>query len=656
MKVAGALKDAMTFLQKGQPDQALAICWDILKDQPDYVEALNLGGIASFQTGDLGQASAMLRKSLEHNPRDAEVFYNLGLIDVSREKLNEAADAFEAAIRIDPHHAGAYNNLANVRREQGQLDEAVDFYRQAIKYRPDYHLALENLGNLLLKLNQPEEARDAFVRLLEIIPPNAAILSNLGEALKSMEQFEDAATALGEAISLSPDTPDLHLELSMVFMEAGQLINAQAACKSAIRQAPDRAGLYFHHGNILYRLGYAEESEAAFLHALKIKPDFIECLKNLGNLYKELGSFDEAKACFRQVLDIEPDDIRIFLSLLDFKTMTGDDHNIRAMQGFLEKTGVSQTDRQSLYFNLAKSFDGLGDYDAAFENFQKGNAIKRGLLDYDIGADIAKMKQTAKVFSPDLLSQNTDGGDQSDIPIFIVGMPRSGTTLVEQIIATHPFVHGGGESEHLNELVSKIRSNKDKDRQYPDWVNDVDAKGLYDIGNAHVEALRLGAGETQRITDKMPGNFLYLGLIRLALPNAKIIHCIRDPMATCFSCYQKEFASPLGFSWDLAELGEYYQAYYELMAHWRDVLDDWILDVRYEQLVANQKDETQRLLDFCGLPWDDACLSFYKSKRLVKTSPQVRQPIYNNAVAHWRNYHKLLSPLSDALGSLAPKS
>jgi len=649
------MKDVMTFLQQGKPDQALARCQEIIKNQADHVEALNLGGIAAFQTGDLEQAATMLRKTLEHSPNDAEVYYNLGLIEAGRKNLNEAAEAFEATITIDPNHAGAYNNLGNVRREQGQLEEAEDSYRHAIKHCPDYHLALENLGTLLLKLDQPDEARDFFVRLLELMPPSAPILSSLGEALKSMGRFDEAASALGEAISLSPENPDFLLDLSIVFMEADQLNDAEAACQSAIGLAPERSDLHFHHGNILYRLGLAEESEASFLRALKIKPDYSDCLKNLGDLFKELGRFDEAKACFRQALEIQPDDLKVFLSLFNIKTITGDDPDLLVMQGFLDKPGISHADQQSLFFNLAKTFDGLGDYDTAFENLRKGNALRRALFDYDVGADIAKMKQTARIFSPDFLSQSAQGGDQSDIPIFIIGMPRSGTTLTEQILAAHPAVHGGGESEHLNQLVSKIRSNKDPGKRYPDWVNDIDAKSLHDIGSAHVEALRLGAGEARRVTDKMPGNFLYLGLIRLALPNAKIIHCIRDPMATCFSCYQKEFASPLEFSWDLTELGQYYRAYHDLMGHLRGVFGDWILDLRYEQLVADQEQETGRLLDFCGLPWDEACLSFYKSNRLVKTSHEVRQPIYNKAVAHWRHYHKYLDPLRGALGPLAPK-
>ena len=328
------------------------------------------------------------------------------------------------------------------------------------------------------------------------------------------------------------------------------------------------------------------------------------------------------------------------------------------MEALAAKTdGLSKTDRMQLDFALGKAYADLKDHDRSFRHLLAGNAAKRATIAYDEQAAFALFDRIESLFTPDLIAAKSGGGDPSPMPIFIIGMPRSGTTLVEQIIASHPVVYGAGELQNFNDVVLTVRGPDGNSLPYPEFVAALDAAALQQIGARYIALVRALAAkyeraDTARITDKMPSNYYFAGLIHLALPNAKIIHTIRDPVDTCISCFSKLFSAEQNHTYDLSELGRYYRRYERLMAHWRSVLPaGCILDVRYEDIVSDVEQQARRIIAYCGLPWTDRCLSFHETERPVRTASatQVRQPIYSSAVGRWRVYEQHLGPLLDAL-------
>jgi hypothetical protein len=329
------------------------------------------------------------------------------------------------------------------------------------------------------------------------------------------------------------------------------------------------------------------------------------------------------------------------------------------MEALAAKGAGSKTDRLYLDFALGRAYADLKDYRRSFQRFLSGNAGMRALMDFDVKPTLAMFDHIERVFTPALIEAKSGHGDPSTAPIFVIGMPRSGTTLVEQILASHPDVHGAGELSAFYEAMLSVRGPDGRPIAGPASVPALDPKAFGEIGSRYVAAIRALAPTTPFITDKRPNNYYFIGLIHLALPNAKIIHVMRDPIDTCVSCFSMYFTFDrmgLKQTFDLAELGRYYRRYEQLMAHWRRVLPPGrILDVRYENVVADLEGETRRMLYYCGLPWDEDCLAFYKTKRAVLTASaaQVRRPIYDTSVGRWRVYEEFLGPLLAELRSAA---
>jgi hypothetical protein len=324
------------------------------------------------------------------------------------------------------------------------------------------------------------------------------------------------------------------------------------------------------------------------------------------------------------------------------------------MEALAAKTeGLSKTDRLQLDFALGKAYADLKDYKRSFRHLLAGNTAKRAAISYDERSVFNLFDRIEATFTRELITQKSGSGDPSHMPIFVIGMPRSGTTLIEQIIASHPMVHGAGELQTFNDVILTVRGADGKALGYPDFVPALDAPALRQIGSRYIADVRQLAPTGERVTDKMPSNYYFAGLIRLALPNAKIIHSVRDPVDTCISCFSKLFTAEQNHTYDLAELGRYYKRYERLMAHWHGVLPaESIMDVRYEYVVADLESQARRIIAHCGLPWDDRCLLFHETHRPVRTASatQVRQPIYKSAVGRWRVYEEHLKPLLGALG------
>jgi tetratricopeptide (TPR) repeat protein len=387
----------------------------------------------------------------------------------------------------------------------------------------------------------------------------------------------------------------------------------------------------------------------SYTAALTARPDYADAYNNMGGLLTELGRLDDAKAALHRALELNPRLIGAYVNLGKCKTFTAEDPHLAAMQTLERAMGLSKTDRMRLHFALAKAYADIKDHNRAFENLSRGNALKREQITYDEAATLRLFKSTEATFTRDLVAAKAGFGDPSAVPIFILGMPRSGTTLVEQILASHRDVHGGGEHETLIGLVRTVRGPEGTVAPpYPDFVASAADEVFGEMGARYVAELRRFAPDAGRVTDKVPQNFFLAGLIHLALPNARIIHVIRDPVDTCISCFSMLFTAGQHHTYNLAELGRYHRHYQTLMAHWHNVLPQGrIFDVRYEDIVNDLENEARRILAHCDLDWDPNCLEFHQNQRPVHTASarQVRQPIYNSAIGRGRVYEPYLGPL-----------
>jgi hypothetical protein len=326
---------------------------------------------------------------------------------------------------------------------------------------------------------------------------------------------------------------------------------------------------------------------------------------------------------------------------------------LAAMERLAASDDLSPADHMQLHFALGKALSDLRQHDAAFEHLRRGNAMKRATTGYDEAAALGLFDRIEATFTPERIARMAGGGQPSAVPILVLGMPRSGTTLVEQILASHPQVHGAGELDAFDAVVRSVHGPGGERAPYPEFVPALDATAIGMIGAHYLTRLEALAPDAPHVTDKMPSNFYFVGLVHLALPRARIIHVMRDPVDTCLSCFSKLFSAPQDHTYDLAELGRYYARYARLMAHWRKVLPPGrMLEVRYEDVVADLEGEARRITAHCGLAFDPRCLAFHRTERPVRTASatQVRQPLYRGAVGRWRPYARHLGPLLAELG------
>ncbi|MFC1845281.1 sulfotransferase, partial [Thermodesulfobacteriota bacterium] len=430
----------------------------------------------------------------------------------------------------------------------------------------------------------------------------------------------------------------------------GKLQEAIASFRQAISLSLDSAELYNNLGNALRDFGEMDEAVTCFDKAIALKPDFVEAHNCLGIVFRETGKMDDAIACFRKALALKPDYAVAFRNLSLMVQYTEVDDDVLAMENLYKKRDLPDVYRIDLGFALGKVYGNVKDYDKSFHFILGANQLKRKTYEYSIQEDRDLFARIKETFSPDFFASHHGPGFLDRTPIFILGMPRSGTTLVEQILASHPLVFGAGELAILRNMINDMCTGKEV-AEFPECMKDLGLDVIKRMGKNYIKKIRKYSNEAEYITDKLPYNFLYVGLIKTILPAAKIIHCKRNPMDTCFSIYKNDFSGTHKYAFDLVELGQYYNLYSDLMAHWEKVLPGFMYTLRYEELIADQQNQTKSLLDFCNLHWDEACLTFHKTERTVSTASlaQVRQPIYKDSVELWKRYEKQLNPLKKVL-------
>ena len=640
------LQQALALHNEGRLPEAESLYRHILSIEPEHPDALHYLGMLAYQVGKSDIAAELINKALKLRPDYVNAHNNLGIIFSAQGKLQESAACYRKALSLKPDYAEVHFNLANTLKELGRPDEAAAGYRQAISLKPGYAEAHNNLGALLYGLGKPEDAAACFQQAISLNPNYAEAYYNLGNTCKDQHEFEEAVGSYRKALTLKPDYAEALYNMGVVFRELGKLDEAETSLHRALAIIPDHIDALDNLGGVLKAQGKLNEAVSCLQRALALNPDHAAMHYNLGVIYRELGRLDEAVRCYRKALSLKPDYAAAFKDLTSIVKITEPDDAVQSMEHIYYKGDISAEDRIAIGFALGKVFEDLKNYEKSFEYICAANRITRSSYDYSIKNDRGFLERIKKIFSADFFASHPISGSRDNTPIFIVGMPRSGTTLVEQILASHPMVFGAGELTVLTDLTDHICGTKEA-AQYPECVTNLNNDSFTRAGADYIDAIRKYSGNAKHITDKMPYNFLHVGLIKTVLPRAKVIHCRRNPMDTCYSIFKNYFKDAHGYAYDMVELGQYYKLYRDLMSHWEKVLPGFIYPVIYEELVANQQNQIKNLLDFCGLPWDEACLSFHKTRRTVSTASlaQVRQPIYKDSVELWKHYEKQLEPL-----------
>lgn len=617
--------EAVRLHQAGRFAEAAQRCEEALGREPMHHGAQQLLGALYVQRGKIESGLALLAAAVAALPEDPEARNNLGMALQAAGRHAEAAAEYEKALKLRPGYAVAFNNLGNALDALGRRAEAIDRYREALTVEPRYPAACNNLGAALMKDNRPEEALTEFRRALTLRPDFAEARLNLGETLSLLKRHEEAVAVFRQALARQPDRPEAHLGL----------------------------------GRALQGLNCHREAIEHFRAAIRLRPHDGEAHLALGLALQELGDAREAGDCFEAALGLEPRRSAHYFNLANLGRIAPDDGRVAAMLALAEDVSLSVEEKSVLHFALGKALADVGEEARGFEHLIRGNALHRERLTVNEADRIELLHRVQDVFTPELISRARKTPDAGPAPVFIMGMPRSGSTLIEQILAAHPLVFAAGEVEALRDAERGVS----RGARFPDNVPGFTEADLARIARSYLDRLSLvsrrglaDAGtprrQISRITDKMPANFRYVGLIRMALPQARIIHTVRDPVDTCLSCFAIRFERQ-PFSFDLGALGRYYRAYAALMEHWRKVLPgDAILDVQYETLVSDFENEARRIVAWCGLEWDDACLRFQDASRPVRTasSVQVRQPLYRSSIGRWRPSDEVLRPLLDGLG------
>ncbi len=621
------------------------------------------------QLGQLDKAVSHGLRAVKLEPTVAAAHSNLGVAYYDQKQLDQAEKCQKRALILDRQFKVALNAMGSIKRERGDPDAAIDFYRRAVTADGDYVEALNNLGALLVMQRRYEEALLHLTRALQLAPGYCAPQCNLGFVLNGLERYTEAFPHFQLALQIRPDYAEAYLGLAEVYQKQQLLPQAESAARQAVALMSGNAEAHSILAAVLAEAGATQQALSHFDQALTISPALPSALLGKGNLCLELGDLKLAEGLFSHALRGESPQRQLAARyhLSQIRKVSADDPNLAALEAAVELEGLTQNEQRYLHFALGKSYDDTGRYDLAMRHFLQGCALKRKTLHYDAAADAQTFTDTMAMFSEENIRRWQGAGYESkldaNLPIFVLGMPRSGTTLVEQIIASHAEVFGAGELPDLLQMLNRpIAGNPDQNGQknFPQCMAGVSHQQIAAWGAEYVAGLRqhypaASHPGVRHITDKMPSNFFAVGLIQVMLPNAKIIHVRRNPIDTCLSCFTRLFSHGQEYSYDLAELGQYYAGYERLMQHWRTVLPEGaFFEVQYEDIVADMETQARRMITYCGLEWDAACQDFHKTRRTIRTASvtQVRQPIYNSSVGRWHHYQEHLVPLLQALGKL----
>ena len=640
--------------QLGQDIQAIEIINQAIAKSPDSENYYTDLALIHFNSGHHDEAVKICEQTLQMNPENTSALLTLGNSFFQQERYEDAVLVYQKVVTLNPDDATANFNLGNALRELGKVDEAVSAFEHTLRIHSGYIEAHNNLGNLLRELGEHERAANHLREALILFPDYVEAHTNLGIVLKDLERLDEAREELEFAIQLNPDFAEAYNHLGTVLDKLGIPDEALSSLNKAIELKPDYADAHNNLGSFLFKQKKLDTAKIEFQIALELNPDFAEAMSNMGSLYLFYGDMEKAKMYLENAMKIKPNFTDAMMKLAGIGEFNfNNEVDIERITQDIENNIFDESDSETIHFTLGKVYDDCGKFDKAIHHYNEGNRIKRKKMDFNRDIHRQYIDDLIEIFSENYFENCNIVGDNSRRPVFIIGMPRSGTTLVEQIISSHERCFGADELTYFNQIAATLPELLGTNTSFPACMSLLDQSTAQDIIRDYLDLLSTFSVDVERVTDKMPNNFLRLGLIAILFPNASFIHCHRSELDTCLSIYFQNFiqSSTLTYAYDLGDIGAYYFQYKRLMEHWRKVLPVKICDVEYESLVKNQDIETRRIIDFIGLPWDEHCLSFHETKRTVMTASfwQVRQPIYTSSTDRWKNYDSYLDPLKEAL-------
>ena len=608
-------------------------------------------GFAHHQAGRLRRAEALYRKVLQKDPDDANALHLLGVVAYQCGAAGLALRLIERALPALPDLPDAHLSYGNALCEVGRVAEAVASYRRALALKPDYGMAHNNLAAALNRQDEFAAGLASSERASALIPEFFGAYVNYAGALIGLERFAEAEAPLRRALDLAPDGAKAHCDLGWVLAKLGRYREALSFLERAIALDPDDPTMHFALAATLFLAKDLTGSEAGLRRALALAPTYAAAWHELGTVLRSSGRFDGALMCFRRALDLDPDRPEIYRSLAATGQRAADEQHLHRLEAVLKGRKRPVSDQISAGFALGMLLDNARRHDEAFPCFAEANALHRRQRaeageHFDIEVLHRQVDDLIELATPAFFSAAASWGSASDAPVFIVGMPRSGTSLVEQIAACHSRVFGAGELNAFEGIWAEL-SEHNRDVPIKKW------SGAYarQLADRHLASLRaLGTGAL-RIIDKMPDNIFFLWIIAALFPAARIILCRRDVRDACLSCFFHHFTEGHIYAYDLADCATRSLELERLAANWLRMLPLKILVIDYEKLVRDLEGESRRLIEFLGLEWEPACLDFHLAERPVFTASawQVRQPLYSHSIGRWRNYERHLAPLLSTL-------
>jgi len=533
-------------------------------------------------------------------------------------KLRSAEAAYRKIIAKNPRHVDANNLLGLLCIQTGRFAPAVKWIESALQEKPDDPQAHYNLGIALKEVDRLDDAAIHFQHCVDLDSNNVEAYNGLGNILRIQGQHDRAVTCFEKALAIQPAHADSRRNFSLVLNDQGVVAN---------------------------KLGLSHDAIRHFRRAVELTDTNPEAHINLGITFEQTGKLDQAASSFKNAISARPVFAEAHYHLAHLRSHRSTTGEIDAMQSLFDQPGTSDSEQTLLAYGLGEAHHKLENYDNAFEAFATGHRLKKKTTSFNLADHVRFIESSIEVFDTGFFDEHRRSGYEDKTPIFILGMPRSGTSLTEQILASQSTAFGAGERIYLPELVRE--SVLAAGNPYPQSVATLSHKKFRHLGKAYVNKLRSHSQQTAHISDTTPMNFLYVGLIAIALPNARIIHCLRNPLDTCLSIFMHPLSTPHSYAHELENLGAYYKLYQRLMAHWHSMLPGRIHDVMYEQLVTDSETEIRALLNYCELPFEKACLNFHETERTIRTpsAGQVRQPMYDNSIRRWKHYEKHLGPL-----------
>lgn len=641
--------------RSGKNEQAEGMFRGILKQAPEVWDVRHQLAMLLASTGRAAEAAKHFRLIVKANPAYAPGHANLANALAESGQLDEAATEFRRAISLAPALLGARIALGETLRRAKRHDEAVEAYKAALDQDKMSHAAFHGLGLVYRDLDDLPRALECFEHAVGLAPRNVEYRMNFGAALRRYELDALSAEQLYEAVMLKPDWLEAVVLLGDVLQQLRRFDEARECFERAQQLKPGEPELAERIGYVYLEMGDTEHALDEFASVLAQHPDRFKARLGKGRAFMMAGNSSAAAQTLETLVADCPEEAVSYFYLAGSRKFSADDPLIGPLQAFADKTPDDAPAAISLNFALGKIYNDCQQWDDAWRHYVRGNRLRNAKYDYRAEEQEARFDALMSVFNREFMDAHRSLGVQNQLPVQIVGMPRSGTTLTEQIISSHPQVIGAGEVVFWGRAYHDVPHTLHTREPYPECMTIMSPEHSKEITDRYLSQLRKIAGpgtNPARITDKMPHNFVHLGLIALLFPNAPIIHCKRDAMDNCLSIFFQNFGGDHPYAYDLENLGHHHRQYERLMAHWHEVLPGRIMDINYEDTIADPEYWSRKLIEHVGLEWDDACLAPHKLERTVKTAShwQVRQPIYKTSVARWKNYEKHLGPLKEALG------